>query len=174
MELEREAIDQLQAALTLEPGDQIVKGVLLHSVGRCLYELNRYDEAFHYLQDALPLLPGGAHWTMAWTRATLGYIYLERREYEKAEAEFEAVIAMNATANSVAWAQEGLYLARGETPPPEIALASYSLEDDNADGNGNGYLDPGERIGLSVSLKNTGGSSATGLEGVLRLSLIHI
>ena len=46
---------------------------------------------------------------------------------------------------------------------PTFSLVSYAIDDD-AGGDGDGRIDPGETVGLSVLLGNTGSADATGLE----------
>ena len=57
--------------------------------------------------------------------------------------------------------------------PVFATLANHGLDDDAADaslGDGDGKLDPGERIELSLSLLNLGSSTATGVTGELSSS----
>lgn len=56
---------------------------------------------------------------------------------------------------------------------PYLVLGSAAVDDDNAggsSGNGDGALNPGETIELSVTLHNAGSAQATGVTGVLSTS----
>jgi C1A family cysteine protease len=50
----------------------------------------------------------------------------------------------------------------------DLHLDEYSVVDSRGDRNNNGFLDPGETAGLSITLANEGMGSATGVTGVLR------
>jgi len=100
------AREEFQKALALGPEGRVL-GRLLHDLGRVEFKLGQTEAAFEHLRQALPLLPQN-HWTTAWTRNTLGEIYLKRGEYEKARREYEAVVAMQATVNSVKHARRRL------------------------------------------------------------------
>ncbi len=48
---------------------------------------------------------------------------------------------------------------------PALAFNSYTIDD--ADGNGNGRLDPGETVSLNIRIENTGSASAYEITGLL-------
>lgn len=59
-------------------------------------------------------------------------------------------------------------LVAAEFAPPPVYLTMAELEVDDSTGNNNGTADPGEIIGLSVTLRNTGYSSAQNSTAVLQ------
>ncbi len=56
-------------------------------------------------------------------------------------------------------------LASGATPMPFLSLQTSTPYE--VSGNGSGFFDPCERVGLTVALGNVGGATATGVSGTL-------
>ncbi|MEO0094887.1 MAG: S8 family serine peptidase [candidate division WOR-3 bacterium] len=76
--------------------------------------------------------------------------------------------------NTYGWGRINLWHALKEVPPtnaPFIVLIRTQVVNDN---NGNGKLDPGEEAGIVTYVKNTGGLTATNVQGRLRTTSPYI
>jgi len=71
----------------------------LSAVGRLLFAMGRYDEAFEYLQYTLALNPQKA-WVKAWTHICLGEVYEKRGDYSSALIQYNEALKLNTTVNS--------------------------------------------------------------------------
>jgi len=102
------AIEKAKAILAIDPDN----AQALSTLGRIYHKQDKPKEAEVCLNRALQIEPKSS-WVEAWTRYTLGLIYQDRGEKEKAIAEFKKVIEMQATRNSVKAAQKALVELEG-------------------------------------------------------------
>ena len=90
----------------------------------------------------------------------------------------EATVQTSGEVHDLAWSPDGGFISDGKAVyryrmpaafSPKIKLASHGIEDFWAlgDGNGNGVIEPGERITFTVKLKNEGDVTAQDVIGIL-------
>jgi len=99
------AVEYLRKAIALEPRN----AEYYSSLGRCLLDAGRDEEALEPLLKALGLCPCEG-WVEAWTRIALGEYYESRGDIKSARAEYKKALALQATKNSTREAKVRLAL----------------------------------------------------------------
>ncbi|MDR2349293.1 MAG: tetratricopeptide repeat protein [Deltaproteobacteria bacterium] len=110
-----QALQTLGEAERLAPNNPEVK----HHIGRTYFHLNRLDDAVSYYERALALDPGKTD-----IHNSLGVVYMARKEYEKARAEFQLCIDDLTYAES-SMSKLNMGLLEESTGHPENAMAYY-------------------------------------------------
>jgi len=81
-----EAIEQLQMAFEITPGDEEIH----NNLGNAFFQMGRMDEAVQQLQEALAIAPGYAE-----AHNNLGDVFLQQGRVDEAIAQYQRALAIN-------------------------------------------------------------------------------